>query len=421
MTQPSPPVAIVGGGIIGCATAYYLARRNIPCAVYEKGSVNAEQSSRAWGFVRQQGRDPAELPLMVESNRIWQGLERELGENLGWRQEGILYLAYSERRMAEFQRWLELARQYQLQTRLVSRRELPQLLPGIHTDAVGGMLTPNDGHAEPPLVAPALRRAAEKLGAVFHEGCAVNALYSAGGRIKGIVTEVGAVRADTVVCAAGAWSRPLLKTVGLKLPQVWLRGTCTRTTPVRPLTGMAVWSKVAFRQAPDGSLNIASGGGGDHDLLASDIPQSWQFLPDILEHGRKLSLHLGQPFLESLRGGFQPQRQRTLDPAPSPRWEREAMNALRETFPELGEVRVARSWAGYIDMTPDMVPVIEAMDKPSGLVIATGMSGHGFGFGPVVGKVVAGLIAGEEPDFDLTDFRLSRFAGWRPRRPRALV
>ena len=421
MTQTPHPVAIVGAGIVGCATAYYLARHGIPCAVYEKGTVNAEQSSRAWGFVRQQGRDPAELPLMVESNRIWQTLERELDANLGWRQAGILYLAYGEQRMNEFQDWIELARQYQLQTRLVSRRELPALLPGIHTDAVGGMFTPNDGHAEPPLVAPAFRRTAEKLGAVFHEHCAVQALYAAGGKIKGIVTEYGPVRADTVVCAAGAWSRALLKSVGLSLPQVWLRGTCTRTTPVRPLTDMAVWSKVAFRQAPDGSLNIAAGGGGDHDILASDFPQSWQFLPDLWEHGRKLSLHLGKPFLESLSRGFRPERQRTLDPAPNPRWEQQALATLRETFPDLGEVKVARSWAGYIDLTPDMLPVIEAVDSPRGLVIATGMSGHGFGFAPVVGRVVADLLDGAEPGFDLEDFRLARFAGWRPRRPRALV
>lgn len=414
-------VAIIGGGIIGCATAYYLARQGIPCAVYEKGQVNGEQSSRAWGFVRQQGRDPAELPLMVESNRLWQGLEAELGEPLGWRQEGVLYLAYDEQRLAEFAAWIDLARQYQLQTRLVSRHELPTLLPGLHSDAVGGLYTPNDGHAEPPLVAPALRRAAERHGAVFHEHCAVPGLYAAGGRMRGIITEHGPVRADTVVCAAGTWSRQLLNTVGLKLPQVWLRGTCSRTTPVRPLTGMAVWSKVAFRQAPDGSLNIAYGGGGDHDLLASDIPQTWQFLPDILAHGRKLSLHLGKPFWQSLRGGFKPTQQRTLDPPHNPRWEQAALAALRESFPDLGPVEITRSWAGYMDLTPDMLPVIDALDQPSGLVLATGMSGHGFGMGPVVGKTVASLIAGEDPGLDLHAFRLSRFNSWRPQRPRALI
>jgi glycine/D-amino acid oxidase-like deaminating enzyme len=102
-------VVVVGGGIAGCATAFYLARRGVRVTLLERGEIAGEQSGRNWGFVRQQGRDPFEVPLMMESNRIWRGLEQELDADIEWIQGGNLALAATPERAALFEEWLEIA------------------------------------------------------------------------------------------------------------------------------------------------------------------------------------------------------------------------------------------------------------------------------------------------------------------------
>ena len=150
-------VVIVGGGIIGVAAAYYLARGGIGVTLCEKGRVAGEQSSRNWGFVRQQGRDPAEIPTIIESLRLWNGLAGEIGEDVGFTRAGALYLASTESQLARYEAWLEHARQYQLDTRLLSREEVRKVLPGSHGEWIGGLYTPSDGRAEPALATRRLR------------------------------------------------------------------------------------------------------------------------------------------------------------------------------------------------------------------------------------------------------------------------
>src|SRR5215831_19163241 len=111
-------VLIVGAGIVGCAAAYYLARRGLRVTVLERARMHGEQSRKNWGFVRQQGRDPSEVPLMMEANRLWRGLERELGADVEWVQGGNLALAADAARMALLEEWLAVGREAGLDTRL---------------------------------------------------------------------------------------------------------------------------------------------------------------------------------------------------------------------------------------------------------------------------------------------------------------
>jgi glycine/D-amino acid oxidase-like deaminating enzyme len=141
-------VVVVGAGIVGCAAAYFLARRSAR-VVLERGPVPGEQSRKNWGFVRQQGRDPLELPLVMEANRLWRGLERELDADLEWVQGGNLALAADETRMARFEAWLPVAREFGLETRLLRARDLHGVVPGLAGSWIGGMHTPGDGHADP--------------------------------------------------------------------------------------------------------------------------------------------------------------------------------------------------------------------------------------------------------------------------------
>src|SRR6266404_5533748 len=254
-------VVVVGAGIVGCATAYFLARRGARVVVVERGFVPGEQSRKNWGFVRQQGRDPVEMPLVMEAHRLWRGLPRELGADIEWIQGGNLALAADDRRMARFAAWLPVAREFGLATRLLRPRDLGAVIPGLAGDWVGGMHTPGDGHADPEKTTDAFARAAVAYGASLHLECAVQGVSTGAGAVSGVVTEHGEIRTPTVVCAAGAWSARLARTLGLDLPQRWVRGTVARTTPVPPVSACAVWAPgVAFRQCREGSFTIAAGG-----------------------------------------------------------------------------------------------------------------------------------------------------------------
>src|SRR5712691_4657765 len=236
MIEREVDVVVVGAGIVGCATAYYLARRGVRVAVVERASVAGEQSRKNWGFVRQQGRDPLEVPLVMEANRIWRGLERELGADIEWIQGGNLALAADEARMARFEAWLPIAREFGLETRLLRGRDLGAVAPGLVGPWVGGMHTPGDGHADPEKATDAFARAAQAHGAAIHFDCAVQGVTTNAGAVSGVVTERGEIRASTIVCAAGAWSSRLARTLGLDLPQRWVRGTVARTTAAPPVT-----------------------------------------------------------------------------------------------------------------------------------------------------------------------------------------
>jgi glycine/D-amino acid oxidase-like deaminating enzyme len=402
-------VVVVGAGIVGCATAYFLARRGARVVVVERGPVPGEQSRKNWGFVRQQGRDPLEMPLVVEANRLWQGLERELNADIEWVQGGNLALAADESRMARFETWLPLAREFGLETRLLRARDLDAVVPGLAGGWVGGMHTPGDGHADPEKTTDAFARAA-----VAH----------------GVVTERGEIRAPAVVCAAGAWSSRLARTLGFALPQRWVRGTVARTTPAPAVTACAVWGPgVAFRQRRDGSFNIAAGGALDHDVTLDSLRQLRFFLPNFWKNRTLFRFHVGRPLLASLAAALpgSAARRRPLvwdrgrEPQPNPVKVRRSLAELQRVLPALPPLGIARSWAGYIDAAPDLVPVLGEVPQLRGFVLATGFSGHGFAMGPIAGRLVAELIVDGKTSLDIAGFRFSRFAEGAIGRPRNVL
>jgi glycine/D-amino acid oxidase-like deaminating enzyme len=407
---------VIGGGIAGAATANYQAKGGQRVVLVEKGSIAGEQSSRNWGFVRQQGRDPREVPLMAACNRMWQGLEAELGADLEWRQGGNLAVARDAAQVARYEAWLEVARQHQIGSRMVTGRAVNDLVPGLQGSFAGGLHTPGDGQAEPAKVAPAFAAAAERLGAEMRTGCAALRIETAGGRVERVATEQGAIACDNAVVAAGAWSSRLLRPLGIDLPQLWIRATVGRTAPVKPIGdgALAMWAPgLGVRQRRDGTLNIADGS-TDFDLSFDALRHGRAFLPLWRDNRQSVDVRLG-PWLgaalaEAVGGTERAFTvHRTLDPAPNPARVAGALGALNRLLPGLGPVSVTRSWAGYIDITPDFIPVLGAVERVRGLVVATGLSGHGFGMGPVVGRVSAETILKGQASLDIAPFRLSRF------------
>lgn len=403
-------VVVIGGGIVGCSTAYYLARRGVSVVLCEKGDVGLEQSSRNWGFVRQQGRDEAELPLMMASNQIWQGLEAELEADLEWIQGGNLALAYDNERMELIERWHPIAKAHGLDTHLLTRQELRDIVPASKSRILGAMYTPSDGQAEPRKLCPAFKRAAQAKGAQFLTQCAVESIELQNGRVAGVQTEQGSIQASMVVCAAGAWSTRLLRPLGVKLPSLWIKGSVAQVAGAGDLTAAGVWGRVAFRQRGDGRLYMALGVEGEHHLMLDSFRLFPAFLPLYLHNRQEMKFRFGRVLLDDLFGRYNDfKRHRTLDPPASRQGIESALRYLQDEYEGVAKVTIERTWAGYMDCTPDMLPVIDQLEKPRGLVLASGFSGHGFGMGPAVGKLVSELIVDAIPSIDLRALRLSRF------------
>ena len=197
----STDVVVIGAGIIGVTAALTLAERGVAVVLIEKGVIAGEQSSRNWGWCRQQGRDPRELPLIIESMRLWRGLNQRIEGETGFRQCGVVYLARTAADLAAREAWLDLVKTYGVDSRLLNRRELDQLLPGSAAPYAGALFTPSDGRAEPALAVPAMARAARRRGAVILEYTAARGVETRAGSICNVMTEKGRIDCNGVLLA----------------------------------------------------------------------------------------------------------------------------------------------------------------------------------------------------------------------------
>ena len=419
-------VVVIGAGIIGTSTAYFLAERGMKVLLCEKGRVAGEQSCRNWGWVRQQGRDWAELPIMMESNRIWRELAETTGEkDLAFTPSGCVYLAESESEMAKYDSWHGVAKQHQLDTRLLSADEVAARVPDISGRWLGGMLTASDGRAEPFVAVSALARAAAALGASIAENCAVRIIETKAGHIHAAVTERGSVRTDRVLLAGGAWSTHFAANAGLDLPQLMVRSTAGRTHGIAG-AAIANISTPGFGicRRDDGGYTIATGDLAEHYVSQSSFKYFSKFLKLLKISAKDVRLKAWPP--SGYPGAWGSKRRwtgdevspfekmRVLNPPPSEEVRRRLERCLPQRAPWLANAGIAELWAGMIDVTPDAVPYICEAPSPRGLFLGTGLSGHGFGIGPGVGRILADLIQGRSPGHDLTRFRFNRFSDGSP-------
>ena len=427
---PAADVVIIGGGIIGISTAWFLAREGVDVVVCEKGFVAGEQSGRNWGWVRQQGRDEREMPMIVESLRIWRGLGEQIGEDVGYRERGILYLVDEDRQLERYAAWVKAAEDYDIGTRLIDGSELRDLVSGATVPWRGALYTASDGRAEPHQATPALARAAAREGATILESCAVRGIESTAGQVSAVVTEHGTIRTSTVLCAAGAWTSMFCRSLGMRLPQLRLRGTVARTAPAEAVCdGALIGAGLALRRRQDGGYTVADGAVLDHAITPSTLRFGSKFMAALLMDVGATRLSLGREFLEEwatpkkwpLDQVSPFEKCRVLDPEPNPRTLRRIRSRLDRIFPQLASVPIAESWAGMIEATPDIIPVIDEAEGLPGFYVATGFSGHGFGIGPGAGKAIAGLLTGNDSGIDLRAFRLSRFFDGTPIRPQTSV
>lgn len=413
-------VVVLGGGVIGVMAAWHLAERGLKVVVCEKGRVAGEQSSRNWGWIRQQGRDFGELPIMMESRRLWEAMAAEI-PGIGFQSHGVMYLARSHDEMFGFETWMTTAREMGLDVRLQSSAQVYDRYDSATVQWVGGLFTASDAFAEPWVAVPLLAQGAVRRGAVIVEDCAVRTLDLAAGRVAGVVTEKGRIACDQVVVAGGAWSSLFLRAHGVNIPQLSVLATVAQTEPLPEVfKGCLADSRMGLRRRGDGSYTIAPGGAHDYFIGPDAFRNIGAYLPVLKRDFRSTKFHAASP------AGFPDawstprrwsgddvspfERMRILNPAPNPKYLARVQADFATAFPTLGPIGIRTAWAGMIDSIPDIVPVVDRVAAIPGLTIATGMCGHGFGIGPGMGRVVADLVAGKPVGHDLSRFRLSRFS-----------
>ncbi len=363
-------VVVIGAGIVGCATAYYLSARGLSVAVFDRSYIASGSTGRCPGGIRQQWATEDHVRLAMKSVEIYKNLDQELGVDTGYRQGGYLIIAKTEEEVRQFQRNMRIQRSLGLPVRWLEPGEIREVVPELDVEgigAIGAAWNPTDGYADPFKVTYGYARAAERLGAEIFTFNEVRRVVVEDGQVRGVETPRGVVRADWVVNAAGAWSRPIAETAGVRLPNRPYRHEILVTEPVKPFLRPMVISfhdNVYFRQSSRGG--IIGGWGDPNERPGYNFRSSLRFLVTMT---RLLST-----YLPSLRG-----------------------------------IRVVRQWAGLYDVTPDAHQITGPVRGVEGFVQANGFSGHGFMMGPATAHLVAQLISGETPDLPLDPFLPERF------------
>lgn len=409
-------VVIIGGGIMGCSAALFLARSGKSVLVLEKHRVAGQQSGRNWGFIRSQDRDLAELPLSIAAQTIWKEWALEFGQAFNLRKRGTLYAAGDAQELDSFAVWQQSALEYGIQSEILDHSAFHKLVPGCTADPVGALYTPSDQQADPEAATIAISEAARDAGATILEDCGALRIATKVGHISGVETEQGFVSSEAVVCAAGATSHRLLSPLGIALPQQQVRNSVAQTQPlpdiIKPcFCGMGL----GLRQRKDGRMVLTDEATCEIDVTIDTFRSARHFVPAYVQNRAAFDIRIGKPLVRDIAAlaTFADRKDPIKERAPHIPANRSKLDAaltqLKTCFPAARDAQIEKTWAGYIDVMPDALPVIEAHPRLEGLVIATGFSGHGFGLGPAIGKVVSELVSGQRSSIDLTPFASERF------------
>ncbi len=420
---------VIGGGIAGIMTAYYLAQKGIPVVCCEKGRIAGEQSSRNWGWVRVQGRDTREVALAVHAQNLWHQLATRIGpDKIGFQQCGVTYLTENPKTLNAYAQWAEDTADMKppgSECAIIDATAARSMLQSNSSPVIGGITTASDCRAEPATAVPVIAREAQLAGAHIIPQCAVRGIETSAGKISAVITEKGRIETSAVVLAGGAWSSLFCRSLDIRLPQLKVLATVCRTQPAPLVTESAIYSeKCAFRRRQDGGYTLTSPGSNTFPM----VPDAFRYLADFWPlvkseiHSGEFRPRLDQRFFQEL-GQMRSwkldetspfEKIRTLDPTPSASHVRKSLKMAEKLSPAFGKLKLAESWAGMIDFTPDVLPVLDQIDTLPGLYMATGFSGHGFGVGPATGHVMADLVTGDTPAVDLEPFRFSRFSDGTP-------
>jgi sarcosine oxidase subunit beta len=365
-------VVVIGGGVIGVSTAYHLATAGVPDVVLaEKDALGSGSTCKAAGGVRAQFSDRINIELGLRGLETFRHFHERFDQEIDLHQVGYLFLLDSPDSVSSFEQNVTLQNELDVPSRMISVAEAKRMSPLIDTEGLlAAVYSPTDGHCTPESVVLGYAAAARRNGARLIANCAATGIETDGDRIVAVNTEGGRIETDTVICATGAWSRPVGEWVGVDLPVTPLRRQILVTEPI-----------------PD---------------LAPDTPFTIDFGTSFYFHGEGKGLLLGMSDPDETPG-FKLTR--------SDSWLPGLGEAMERRAPALADVGISSGWAGLYEMTPDHNALIGEAGDVSRFLYATGFSGHGFMMGPAVGEVMRDLYLGLRPFVDISGLHASRFTG----------
>lgn len=365
-------VVIIGGGIIGCAVSYYLAKMGTDVIVLEGSDhIGNGGSSRNGGGVRQSGRDVRELPLVMYGiKNLWPTLSEELEVDCEYHQDGNLRLGKTEKHKEILTGLANAARGVGLDVRMIDGDEVRRINPYLSDEVTCASWCPTDGHANPLTTTLGYYKMARRLGVRFISGEMVRELRTVKGKIRQVITDNNIYEGESVLVVAGLDSRPILTSVGIDVPMTnsLLEALVTEAEP-HMFDQMLGTAEADFygHQTKHGSFVFGGSSG--------------------LERYNKDN---GTPVTNSKT-------------APC------ICRGIMKYFPDLANAKIVRTWAGWMDASADGVPALGKVDEIPGLFVACAFNGHGFGIAPAAGEQLAKLIVTGKTDIDLYDLRYDRF------------
>ncbi|MEW6685816.1 MAG: FAD-binding oxidoreductase [Candidatus Edwardsbacteria bacterium] len=362
-------VIIIGGGIIGCATSYYLAKSGLKVFLFEKEYLCSGSTGRCIGGVRQQFTTKSMVKLMIQSVSLFSQMEEEFGKSVEWYQGGYLFLAHSEEKKNDYLKAISLQKSVGLPVEFVTSQEVKKIIPGLNTDGLlGGAYCPTDGQANPFSVTYEYAKGIKRCGGKIFSYTEVKEIIVKGNRVNGIKTSKGEkYSAGMVLNAAGPEVKEVGKMVGVEIPVEPERHEALITEGVEKL-----FEPMLVDYRPDGCYFLQVHPTGQFIGCYTPVPpvpgkrvdSSFEFLTDM------------------------PRRMVRL-------------------VPSLKNVKVIRQWAGSYEMTPDGNPILDRTEI-EGFYVCGGMCGHGFMLGPALGKIMAEFITSQKTSPPISEFALSR-------------
>ena len=365
-------VIIIGGGIMGCATAYRLAKRGVDVLVLEKKEIGNGGSCRNAGGVRQSARDPKELPLaMYAVKNIWPTLGEELGVNVEYHQGGNLRLGLTESDIKVLENHTAKSTKLGLDVKMISGDEAREICPYMSKDVIAASWCATDGHANPLTTTLGFYRKALELGVTFITGVHVNEIVKVKGRARKVTTDDGVYEADNILLCAGYESRRIANTVGIDAPVE------------------RQFNEVLVTEAQPKMFDVMIGVAGG------------EFYGHQSEHGSfVLGGNSGLQAFTSNNDNF------VTNSLTAPSISR----GIIKYFPVLKNCKVVRTWSGWYDQCIDVLPIIDNVKEVPGLTLGFGFSGHGFGISPAVSIALSELILdGESKTIDISQLKYDRF------------
>lgn len=379
MSKRTADVIIIGGGVVGCAAAYYLAKKGVTDVIVLEAdkSIGHGGSSRNGGGVRQSGRDVRELPYsMYAVQNMWPTLSEELGMDVEYYQRGNLRLGKTDAHLKKLNTLASNAQALGLDMHVIDGKEVKEICPYLSDEIIGASWCPTDGHANPLLTTLAYYKRALQMGVRFFTEAKVQTLKKIKGALRQVILDTGEIfEGEQVIVAAGYESRFLARTVGIDVPMTryFEEALVTEMQP-KMFDIMLGTADADFygHQAQHGSFVFGS---------ESGLEEATDMAPDELRTSA-LTLSAG-------------------------------CRAVMGYIPMLADAKIVRSWGGWLDLCYDGVPVISKVKEVPGLILACGFTGHGFGTAPSVGLMLAQMVLGEETVVDISALRYDRFCSVR--------